>query len=284
MKRHPLSVVWGDMPPDQFQELVEDVQKHGVREPIVCHDELILDGWHRFRAAAKAEKTCKFIPLPEGEDPAHFVIAKNLHRRHLTTGQRAMIAVEIANLARGGDRRSGKFQNARLRFESVTRADAARKMGVSRRSANTASTIREQADPETVMAVKSGEKSLHAAARKAKGKTGSASSNKTKTLPPASAAKLQAKVEQLENALTAARMEIEEKAAKIDELEERIAFIQAESSPVAAVREEKFNNYRAHIRTLKGSVGQWQTKFQESNAENRFLRKRLRALGENIRP
>ncbi len=116
------------------------------------------------------------------------------------------------------------------------------------------------------------------------GKTGSASSNKTKTLPPASAAKLQAKVEQLENALTAARMEIEEKAAKIDELEERIAFIQAESSPVAAVREEKFNNYRAHIRTLKGSVGQWQTKFQESNAENRFLRKRLRALGENIRP
>ncbi len=116
------------------------------------------------------------------------------------------------------------------------------------------------------------------------GKTGSASSKKTKTLPPASAAKLQAKVEQLENALTAARMEIEEKAAKIDELEERIAFIQAESSPVAAVREEKFNNYRAHIRTLKGSVGQWQTKFQESNAENRFLRKRLRALGENIRP
>ncbi len=197
-----------------------------------------------------------------------------------------MIAVEIANLARGGDRRSEKFQSARLRFDfdHITHAGAARKMGVSERSVDTASTIREQADPETVMAVKSGEKSLHAAARKAKGKTGSASSNKTKTLPPASAAKLQAKVEQLENALTAARMEIEEKAAKIDELDERIAFIQAESAPVGAVREEEFNNYRAHIRTLKGSVGQWQTKFQESNAENRFLRKRLRALGENIRP
>ncbi len=116
------------------------------------------------------------------------------------------------------------------------------------------------------------------------GKTGPASSKKPKTLPPASAAKLQAKVERLEAELIAARMEIEEKAAKIDELEERIAFIQAESSPVAAVREEKFNNYRAHIRTLKGSVGQWQTKFQESNTENRFLRRRLRALGENIRP
>ena len=116
------------------------------------------------------------------------------------------------------------------------------------------------------------------------GKTGTASPKKTKSMPPAPAAKLQAKVERLENELIAARMEIEEKAAKIDELEERIAFVQAESAPVGAVREEKFNNYRAHIQTLKHSVGQWQTKFQESNTENRFLRRRLRALGENIRP
>ena len=122
------------------------------------------------------------------------------------------------------------------------------------------------------------------AARKAKSKTSSTSFKKTKSMPPASAAKLQAKVERLEAELIAARMEIEEKAAKIDELEERVAYVQAESSPVAAAREAKFNNYRAHIRTLKGSVGQWQTKFQESNAENKFLRRRLRALGENIRP
>ena len=281
MKRHPLSVVWGDMPPDQFQELVEDVQKHGVREPIVCHDELILDGWHRFRAAAKAEKTCKFIPLPEGEDPADFVIAKNMHRRHLTIGQRAMIAAKIADLKRGGDRKSDQSANLRFDFDHITHADAARKMGVSERSVDTASTIREQADPETVMAVERGEMSVNAAARKAGGED---SEPKPSKPTPAALAKLRKENELLEAELTEAKLELNELRTKNDELEERIAFVEAESAPVGAVREEKFNNYRAHIRTLKGSVGQWQTKFQESNAENRFLRKRLRALGENIRP
>ena len=93
MKRHPLSVVWGDMPPEQFAELVKDVRSHGVKEPIVAYDEMILDGWHRYRAAAKAEKTCKFVALPEGEDPAGFVIRRNAHRRHLTAMQRAEAVV-----------------------------------------------------------------------------------------------------------------------------------------------------------------------------------------------
>ncbi len=283
MKRHSLSEVWGDMPPEQFEELVKDVREHGVRDPLVCHDEMILDGWHRYRAAAKAEQTCKFISLPKNEDPAHFVIAKNLHRRHLTTSQRAMIAAKLMNLKHGGQR-GDKKQGANLPPGSVSSAAAAGMLNVSQRSVKTARAVRDHAKPEIVEAVERGKMSVTAAARKASGKTGSTSSKKTKTLPPASAATLQARVERLEAELIAARMEIEEKAAKIDELEERIAFIQAESSPVAAVREEKFNNYRAHIRTLKGSVGQWQTKFQESNTENRFLRRRLRALGENIRP
>ncbi len=116
------------------------------------------------------------------------------------------------------------------------------------------------------------------------GKTGSASSKKTKTLPPASAAKLRKENELLEAELTEAKLELNELRTKNDELEERIAFVQGESKPVAAVREEKFNNYRAHIQTLKHSVYRWQTQFQESNAENKALRRRLRALGENIRP
>ena len=270
MKRHPLSVVWGDMPPDQFQELVENV---------VCHDELILDGWHRVRAAAKAEKTCKFIPLPEGEDPADFVIAKNMHRRHLTIGQRAMIAAKIADLKRGGDRKSD--QSANLHFERpVTRVEAARKLGVSKRSADTAADLK-KTSPEAASAVERGEMTLNAAARKSRGEDSKPQPSKP---TPAALAKLRKENELLEAELTEAKLELNELRTKNDELEERIAFVEAESAPVAAAREAKFNNYRAHIRTLKGSVGQWQTKFQESNTENRFLRRRLRALGENIRP
>ena len=290
LERHPLSAIWGDMPPAQFRELVEDVRQHGVREPIVCHDEMILDGWHRYRAAAKSAAECCFVDLPPAEDPAGFVIRHNAYRRHLTASQRAAMVVACTKWRPHGDQ--GRERSVpgtdREKGESTTAvksrstaAQMAQGAGVSESTIEHAKAAERAGLGEKV---RSGEMSAKAAARKAKSKTGSTGSNKTKSILPASTAKLQAKVERLEEALTAARMEIEEKAAKIDELEERVAFIQAESSPVAAAREAKFNNYRAHIRTLKGSVGQWQTKFQESNTENRFLRRRLRALGENIRP
>ena len=127
----------------------------------------------------------------------------------------------------------------------------------------------------------SGEISAKAAARKARGEDSKPQPSKP---TPASAAKLRKENELLEAELTEAKLELNELRRKNDELEERIAFVQAESAPVAAVREEKFNNYRAHIQTLKHSVYRWQTQFQESNAENKALRRRLRALGENIRP
>ena len=127
----------------------------------------------------------------------------------------------------------------------------------------------------------SGEISAKAAARKARGEDSKPQPAKP---TPASAAKLRKENELLEAELTEAKLEINELRTKNDELEERIAFVQGESKPVAAVREEKFNNYRAHIQTLKHSVYRWQTQFQESNAENKALRRRLRALGENIRP
>ena len=275
MKRHPLSEAWGDMPPDQFQELVEDVQKHGVREPIVCHDELILDGWHRVRAAAKAEKTCKFIPLPEGEDPASFVIRRNAYRRHLTVSQRAAAVVACCEWnQRGGDRRSENFKRQSLPFENggkkapgLTVSEIAAKSGIGERTLRDAQAAKEAG---LLGKVRSGKMSANVAARQARGKP--------------SKPKQPTREEQLETTLIAAKLELNELRTKNDELEERIAFVQGESKPVAAVREEKFNNYRAHIQTLKHSVYRWQTQFQESNAENKALRRRLRALGENIRP
>ncbi len=321
MKRHPLSVVWGDMPPEQFAALVEDVRAHGVNEPITIYDEMILDGWHRYRVAGKAEKTCKFVPLPEDEDPAGFVIRANAHRRHLTASQRTAAIVACREwMQRGHDRRTASLNHPNL-FEDAdktprngggvkpeatsylsgtTESEMATEAGVSTRTIRHAKEaeraglgghvrsgeISAQAGAEIAKAglaerVKSGEMSAKDAARKARGED---SEPKPAKPTPAAAAKLRKENELLEAELTEAKLELNELRTKNDELEERIAFIQAESAPVAAVREEKFNNYRAHIRTLKGSVGQWQTKFQESNAENRFLRKRLRALGENIRP
>ena len=45
-----------------------------------------------------------------------------LHRRHLTEGQRGMVAAKLENMKQGGDRKSD--QTANLQFDT-SRADAA---------------------------------------------------------------------------------------------------------------------------------------------------------------
>ena len=290
MKRHPLSEVWGDIPPEQFKEFVKDVRAHGVQEPIVVLDGKVLDGWHRYRAAK--ETHAKFLERKWSKsihgDPASFVIRRNAHRRHLTASQRASAVIACHKwMQRGGDRRSDDFQRAPVPFENgdrsqdgerATTAEMAKEAGVSERTIKDTK-VAERAGLRDK--VRSGELSAKAAARKARGEDSKPQPAKP---TPASAAKLRKENELLEAELTEAKLEINELRTKNDELEERIAFVQGESKPVAAVREEKFNNYRAHIQTLKHSVYRWQTQFQESNAENKALRRRLRALGENIRP
>ena len=274
MKRHPLSVVWGDMPPDQFQELVEDVQKHGVREPIVCHDELILDGWHRVRAAAKAEKTCKFIPLPEGEDPASFVIRRNAYRRHLTVSQRAAAVVACCEWnQQGGDRRSENFKRQSLPFENggkkapgLTMSEMAAKSGIGERTLRDAYAAKQAG---LIGKVRSGKMSANVAARQARGKP--------------SKPKQPTKIEKLEAEIGLLKAEVNRKADRIEELEEREAFLLDQDRPHEAARMATLNNQRQSIFTLRTQVGEWQTRHAELLRENRWLRKRLRAFEEDIR-
>jgi hypothetical protein len=40
--------------------------------------------------------------VPENTDPFRDVVSLNIHRRHLTDTQRAMIAAKVANMSRGG--------------------------------------------------------------------------------------------------------------------------------------------------------------------------------------
>jgi ParB-like chromosome segregation protein Spo0J len=101
---HPLANCFPLMEGAKFDALVEDIRKHGVREPIWRYEGKILDGRNRWRASQAAGVDC---PVQEytGSDPVSLVISLNLNRRHLNEGQRAMIAVHLATLPHGGDRR-----------------------------------------------------------------------------------------------------------------------------------------------------------------------------------
>ena len=95
MKNHPVTELFPLMAGKDYEKLVADIREHGLREPIWLHpDGGIVDGRNRARA-------CKDIGIEpstrvwNGEGPlTAFVVSLNLHRRHLTSSQRAAAAAE----------------------------------------------------------------------------------------------------------------------------------------------------------------------------------------------
>ncbi|MXV82697.1 hypothetical protein F4Z98_04920 [Candidatus Poribacteria bacterium] len=107
LQRHKLSALFTDMPDDDFKKLCASIEANGFIEPVIrIYEGQILDGWHRYRAAKELNliRKLKFQEWNERDegDPAMFVLARNIERRHLTPGQRGVIVVEMNNwLARG---------------------------------------------------------------------------------------------------------------------------------------------------------------------------------------
>ena len=96
IQAHPAADIFPLMQGDDFDELVADIRDHGQQEPLLLHpDGSILDGRNRYRACLELG----IEPLtrtwePKG-DEVSTVLILNLHRRHLTSLQRACVAVEI---------------------------------------------------------------------------------------------------------------------------------------------------------------------------------------------
>lgn len=95
---HPAADLFPMIDGEPFDELVADIKKNGVIEPVwLTEDGLLLDGRNRVRAATVAGQTWQTRTY-RGDDPVSFVISANVHRRHLTTGQKADIALRALPL------------------------------------------------------------------------------------------------------------------------------------------------------------------------------------------
>jgi len=91
---HPYADFFPLMELEELNKLVGDIQQHGLLEPITLYAGKILDGRNRYRACQRL----KIQPVTrdyDGDAPVAFVIAKNLHRRHLTQSQLAAIALHL---------------------------------------------------------------------------------------------------------------------------------------------------------------------------------------------
>jgi transposase len=154
---HPIANVFPLIEGQEFDELVDDIQEHGIRDSIVLFEGKILDGRNRYRACSEAGVACSTVDY-DGQDPVGFVISLNLRRRHLTESQRAMVAANLATLAHGGSR-----QGANLRL-GRSNSQAAKLLNVSERSVDSARAIRDRGIEELQSKVSSGAMSVSTAA------------------------------------------------------------------------------------------------------------------------
>lgn len=149
------------MSDEEFLILSKDIGENGQIDPIIIFDGFILDGWHRFQACAELNlepKTKEFT----GDDPAAFVLSKNLHRRHLTASQRAVAVATCREWRLNGGRISvGKIAH------SNSNESMAREANVSPRTIKDAKTAIKSGRADDVI---SGKISVSKAADMARGK------------------------------------------------------------------------------------------------------------------
>lgn len=157
---HPAAELFPLMEEERFAELVEDVREHGLLESIVVTaNGAVLDGRHRF-LACRATHTEPRFTTHEG-NPWEYVISVNLHRRHLTDVQRAVVASKMADRS-PGERTSNASAEA---FQAPAQTEAAKLLNVSRSSVQRARTVMNQGTPAVAQLVESGKVPLATAER-----------------------------------------------------------------------------------------------------------------------
>ena len=162
-KYHELSTVFVSFEDTQeFDWLIGSIKQYGLFEPILMWQGWIVDGRHRHMACLKADVKPTYEYLPD-DMPFNVVrdrvIAANLMRRHLTTGQRAMTAAALANMTSGARTDLEPKTNS---SEVKSTKDSADQLNVGTTAVKTAKAIKRDA-PDLADEVSKGNMTLNAA-------------------------------------------------------------------------------------------------------------------------
>jgi hypothetical protein len=242
LRQHPLSAAFPAMSADDFATLVEDVRANGQREPVMVHEGMVLDGWHRYQACIQCGVPVKKFTFPAGEDPVAFVLSHNLRRRHLTPSQRAAAVVACAEWMPKG--RPGKPETV----SGFRESDLAKAAGTSDRTIRDAKVAHKAGLGE---AVKEGAMTAHQAAAVARG-----APEQKPTKAPAPKRELpQPQQPDADDALAEAQHTITDLASENEQLRDRLAI---EAMPVGEEEKtqaaETIRELRARVKTLEAEV------------------------------
>ena len=182
---HPVAEIFPLMEASDYDQFLADIRENGCLEPIWLYDGKIIDGRNRYRACLDVGIEPAFRTWNGEGSLVQFVVSLNLHRRHLTSSQRAAIAAEalsqlqkeakerqreggrrkvpqkIAEAGTGKDDPSGLELVAAGNVESYGEAaeQAAQTFGTNRSYVRAAAKLRDE-KPEAFAAVKEGHLSL----------------------------------------------------------------------------------------------------------------------------
>ena len=154
MERHPASATLRDFTTEEYAALVASMKRTGFDPafPVLVHEGMVIDGWHRYRAAGEAGVEPVFLPAKlSGADPFGYVRDRHDARRHIQHGERALTAAAEATRPKG-DRSTDP--------SLPTQSEAADKHHVSVPSVKRAKQILESGDESLIAAVRSGEMSV----------------------------------------------------------------------------------------------------------------------------
>jgi len=175
VKAHPAAEIFPMLTSLDMANLARSIREEGQKFPIVVHDGMILDGRNRFRACQISGITPWTQEWDGKGSPTSFVIACNLHRRHLDESQRGIVAGRATKLfeAEAAERMKAGWKSrqnpvANLPEGSRAREQAAELLNVSERTAANGKRVVDRGVPELVEAVERGDVSVSAAAEVAK--------------------------------------------------------------------------------------------------------------------
>jgi hypothetical protein len=179
---HPIASKLPMLEGDEMDKFAKDIADHGQREPVIIHENQVVDGRNRQKAALMRGIRPQFRhynQMIDGGSILELIISQNLRRRHLSPDQLGAYAVEFMPFLEkeAADRRTanlpkapnGAFGDSQvLTPEKVEKAPPARKGksaahaaakvgGTSARTVERMKKLKET-DPEKFEAIKAGKK------------------------------------------------------------------------------------------------------------------------------
>ena len=289
-EQHPLSAAFPAMSADDYQTLKDSINEIGVQNPITLFEGMVIDGWHRYRAANELGMECPTVELGD-VDPRDFVLAQNKARRHVTQAQLAQAAIAVFQWypADGSAQKNGGAAGPAAPPKSTKEiADIA---GVSERTVRQAKAIQKKAAPEVVEAVKRGEiggEKASAIAKLPKEQQAEAIKKPIeKPAKPQPEDEAYAPPAPANHELEEAISTINELAAENEQLRDRVAVAaMSGTDEERAMAAETIAELRDQIKTLEAELDAVRTSrdtFQRQNAELmkqvRLQQKQIKKLG-----